>query len=330
MVDRVDSKSTGIYRVGSSPTTCTTFIINGCDYMKKTTITFLICAFIFCSCGSISFVEDTAAIETACLPTVESTLEPWTTEHAQDPTIYLNTSDYPKEYRSESCTITITKEWFEDAYCYIAHLQFTDYIKFGTACANGKYNNGYETTSSAAKRLGAIFAVNGDYSSPSMGNGVVRSGVVCVDKACNMPAVYSSVTGIFCAPENLNIVGQKFSDLVADKTVTDTFGFFNNVLIKDGKVVNFSNDSRAQRTFIGTTGAPGDIWIVVSEGRYVDGKSAGLTFNQCASLLINKGCVFAISLDGGGSSTMVFNGEVLNHLQGGRERPVVDFVYYIG
>lgn len=87
-----------------------------------------------------------------------------------------------------------------------------------------------------------------------------------------------------------------------------------------------SGGGRAQRTFIGTNGAPGDIWIVVTEGRGSDGVSAGLTMQECAEFLKAKGCTFGIPLDGGGSTTMVFNGMRLNHVSS--ERAVVDFVYF--
>ena len=101
-----------------------------------------------------------------------------TTNPAQD------TSGYPKTYSDATCSITITKEWYENAWCYIAHLQFTDYSRFGTACANGAYDNGYETTSHAASRLDAIFAVNGCYSAPykALGNSVA---IPCVDYIVN-------------------------------------------------------------------------------------------------------------------------------------------------
>ena len=67
-----------------------------------------------------------------------------------------DTSQYPLTYSDATCNITITKEWYENAWCYIAHLQFSDYTRFGTSCANGEYDNGYETTSHAANRLDAI------------------------------------------------------------------------------------------------------------------------------------------------------------------------------
>ena len=78
---------------------------------------------------------------------------------------------------------------------------------------------------------------------------------------------------------------------------------------------------------MGTNGKAGDIWLCVSDGRYNDGESAGLTYLECGQYLQTKGCTFALSLDGGGSSTMVFEGEVLN-AEKGHERTVVDFVYF--
>ena len=88
-----------------------------------------------------------------------------------------------------------------------------------------------------------------------------------------------------------------------------------------------SDSSRAQRTFIGTNGDAGDIWLFVSDGRKNDGKSSGLTYKQCARYMQSKGCTFGVPLDGGGSSTMVWKGQVLNAAKG-NQRAVVDFVYF--
>ena len=108
--------------------------------------------------------------------------------------------------------------------------------------------------------------------------------------------------------------------------VTDTFCFGPRFLV-DGNITNiYDSTSRAQRTFIGTNGDPGDIWVVVSDGRHNDGKSAGLTYEQCARYLQSKSCTFGVPLDGGGSSTMVWNGKVLNANK--NQRKVVDFVYF--
>jgi hypothetical protein len=244
---------------------------------------------------------------------------------------YLSTSkpemiQYPITYSDGSCNITIYKEWFENAWVYAAHVKFSDYTRFGTECANGKYNKGYETTSHAAKRIGALLAINGCYSAPYLEYGVIRSGVVCNDKKYGYVAGYSSKSGLFGNLVKDQYNGPSLTELAAAGTVTDTF-CFGPEFLTGGAIVNASDTSRAQRTFIGTNGNAGDIWLCVSDGRKNDGESSGLTYKQCAKFLVSKGCTYGIPLDGGGSSTMVWKGKVLNAARG-NQRAVVDFVYF--
>ena len=238
--------------------------------------------------------------------------------------------EYPLMYEDETRKITITKEWYQNAWCYIAHLEFKDYSRLGTECANGKYNKGYETTSHCAKRLNAIFAVNGCYSAPYLNYTVVRSGIVYngEDRYPGSPGFYSNKTGKLFSSIPSEYNGITVKEATERGIITDTFCFGPAILVDGKNLINPQTDTtRAQRTFIGTNGNSGDLWIVVSEGRYVDGKSSGLTYGQCAQLLINKGCTFGVPLDGGGSSTMYFKGEVLNSANK-KERAVVDFLYF--
>lgn len=245
----------------------------------------------------------------------------------------LPKEEWPKCYQDETCKITIYKEWYEDAYVYAAHIEFSDYTRLGTDCANGQYNKGYETTSHAAKRLNAIFAVNGCYSAPYLNYTVVRGGIIWngADRKLTIPGVYSNKTGIFQgAYDGSNgtpgISGVNVQQLVDDGLITDTFCFGPPGLVNGNNMCGNDN-SRAQRTFMGSNGNAGDLWVCVSDGRKNDGKSAGLTYKQCMDYLLSKGCAFGINLDGGGSSTMYFNGTVLNAAKG-NERAVVDFLYF--
>lgn len=242
----------------------------------------------------------------------------------------LKSSEYPKGYRDDTCTIIIYKEWYENAYVYAAHVTFTDYDRLWVECGKGKYNSGGETTSTAAKRVGAILAINGDYAVPgngASGYAIARKGVVCNDKKTYAEGVYNSNTGLLLYGQSKGIGGQQLSTLVAEGKVTDTFQFGPCCLL-DGKIIGDPNSTgRAQRTFIGTNGHPGDIWLCVSDGRYNDGKSAGLNGYQCGAYLKSKGCNICVPLDGGGSSTIWFNGSVLNAAKNG-QRAVVDFVMF--
>ena len=238
---------------------------------------------------------------------------------------------FPIQYSDGSSIITITKEWYGSSWNYIAHLQFSDYSRFGTAVGKGVYG-GKETTSNAAKRLGALLTVNGCYSAPNLNYRVVRKGVIYNGADTNtwIPAVYSSHNGLLLSAwetgETPGIAGVNLQQLVNEGKVTDTFNFGPPILV-NGVVKGSGGGGRAQRTTIGTSGAAGDIWLVVSDGRYNDGVSAGPTYAEVAELLQSKGCTFAVPLDGGGSSTMVWRGTVLNAARG-NQRTVVDFVYF--
>lgn len=242
----------------------------------------------------------------------------------------INDASYPLTYSDSTCKITIEKRWFENAWCYIAHLEFSDYSRFGSVIA--KDNRGsFETTSNAARRVNAIFCVNGPYNWGELANAyaIIRSGQVYNDINIHEDlGIYNSATGKLENAGELGISGKLASVAVSEGLATDTFKFWNSTLVKNGSnVSNPDNYDRAQRTFIATNGNAGDIYVIVAEGRKVDGKSAGLTKYECAKLVLDLGCSYGVMLDGGGSSTMYFNGKVLNSAKG-NERAVVDFVYF--
>jgi exopolysaccharide biosynthesis protein len=68
--------------------------------------------------------------------------------------------------------------------------------------------------------------------------------------------------------------------------------------------------------------------VIVADGRTKE--NAGLTYLALAQLFAARDCVVAYNLDGGGSSTMWFNGAVVNEPTDGRtssERSISDIVY---
>lgn len=99
-------------------------------------------------------------------------------------------------------------------------------------------------------------------------------------------------------------------------------------LLRDGKVnvtavqEQFPSDiakGRAPRTAFGIK-ADGKILLMVIDGR--QSHSIGTTLTETAQLLQKFGAVNAFNLDGGGSSEMVLQGQILNSPSDGSERPV--------
>jgi len=92
------------------------------------------------------------------------------------------------------------------------------------------------------------------------------------------------------------------------------------VLVEAGAVVAKLNDvARHPRTAVGIAGRR-VIWVVV-DGRE-PGVSIGMSHHELAALMLSLGCTSAINLDGGGSSTMWFQGQVVNRPSSGRPREV--------
>ena len=80
---------------------------------------------------------------------------------------------------------------------------------------------------------------------------------------------------------------------------------FGSVLVKDGKVcvtkqANYTG-SRASRTAIGIT-EDGKVVMMVLDGRQLP-RSAGGAMEEIAQIMLEAGCVDAVNLDGGGSTT---------------------------
>ncbi|GAA4827000.1 phosphodiester glycosidase family protein [Algivirga pacifica] len=101
------------------------------------------------------------------------------------------------------------------------------------------------------------------------------------------------------------------------------------LLIKDGEAVAdygfelFPADivgSRAPRTAVGIT-ANNELISLVVDGRQ-SGYSDGVTLRELTDMLEDLGCVAALNLDGGGSSAMVVDDEVVNKPSDGSERSV--------
>lgn len=81
--------------------------------------------------------------------------------------------------------------------------------------------------------------------------------------------------------------------------------------------------NRHPRTAIGRT-AEGHIWLVVVDGRQP--MAAGASLPELAQAMLRLGCVDAVNLDGGGSSTLFFGGLILNRPSDGTERAIANSV----
>ncbi len=105
--------------------------------------------------------------------------------------------------------------------------------------------------------------------------------------------------------------------------VIETIGG-NPTVVRDGELSIGSGSTpffqRHPRTGVGYTD-DGRVLFVTVDGRQ-SGYSVGMTPKRFGKLFLSLGATYALNLDGGGSTTMVVNDEIVNRPSGGGERPV--------
>lgn len=262
--------------------------------------------------------------------TVEASTAPTATEPpAEQATTAPISTD--TEYHDDQIDIVLTTMRVENTTVYVADVQIADISLLKTALAGNTYaRNLTETTSVQAANAGAILAINGDYYGAQERGYVLLNGVLY--RASAQSGTDALVIG---ADGNFRIINE--GETSADTLVREgawqvlTFG---PALINGGQVTVSSSDEvgRAMtsnpRTAIGQI-SEGHYLLVVSDGRTKE--STGLSLRQLAELMQSLGAQIAYNLDGGGSSTMVFQGRVVNNPTTNgrsiRERSVSDIVY---
>ncbi|HPE95028.1 MAG TPA: phosphodiester glycosidase family protein, partial [Bacillota bacterium] len=249
------------------------------------------------------------------------------------PTVVMGDSHWA--YEREGLSISIDKVSENGIVYFVANIYTANPSKdINTLLAGtgGTYTSCLaikETVSVLAERAGAILAINGDSvgsrssKSPYQNPIVIRNGLLWFEKDANI----GEMMCITDEGDMFFVEGNEYTGCeLLSMGVTDMF-WFDGSLIKDG-VNQYEGRSftwKNPSTAIGQKDANNWIFIVV-DGRGSNG-SAGVDYAQMAKLMEKHGAINAGLLDGGGSSTIWFNGEVLNKPSDGQERRISDIIY---
>jgi exopolysaccharide biosynthesis protein len=227
--------------------------------------------------------------------------------------------------------ITINTYRENDTNIYVADILITGDTTIKTSFANSVYSrNVVAKTSEIASEVNAILAINGDYYGARESGYVLRNGVIYRDTA-----VKNQEDLVIYADGSFGIINE--SEITLEELLNNgayqVFSF-GPCLVSDGEVAVSVNEEVGQamvnnpRTAIGIIDDNHYVFIV-SDGR--TSASTGLTLNELANFMTSLGVKIGYNLDGGGSSTMVFNGTVINQpTTNGKsisERKVSDIVY---
>lgn len=281
-------------------------------------------------------IADVAAYEASLADETTGTAGAASTEAAATDAVVTDTS-----YTSDAAGITIstvtTGSGDSTVTYYVADVVLDDATTLRSAFAENAFGeNITETTSTIAEDNGAVFAVNGDYYGFRDTGIVVRNGVAYRDEGAREGlALYTDGT-VQIYDETTTTA----DELVADG-VWNTLSF-GPAIVADGEVVdgiedvevdtnvgNHSIQGDQPRTAVGVVDTNHLVFVVV-DGRSA-GYSEGVTMTELAEIMQGLGATTAYNLDGGGSSTMYFDGELVNDPLGkGQERGTSDILYIAG
>ena len=287
--------------------------------------------------GSDGADSDTAVTDsdTAVADSYSAVAEAAVNASASEQTGESPTSQQPvstaTSYQDENITITLTQYREYDTSIYVADIMLSSPEYLQTALAQNAYGkNVTEKTSEMAVENGAILAINGDYYGSQESGYVLRNGVLyreIAERGQEDLVIYED--GSFEIITEDEVTAQELLDRGAVQILS-----FGPALVTDGEISVSTGEevgkakSSNPRTAIGVIDDLHYVFVV-SDGR--TDESEGLTLYQLAEFMSELGAETAYNLDGGGSSSMVFNGNVINNptTNGNRikERSVSDIVY---
>ena len=277
---------------------------------KKLLCTLLALVMVLCACGALAATEPNSK-------TIEETFS----------------------YDGGSIQVTV------DRWCYafnrtelrffVANVYLDSPQQLQTAFAGEKYSkNDAEATSAIAERHDAVLAINGDYYNYKDNiNLIIRNGELLRDQKSSRDQLLVYADGSFAAipkGEYVQGTGKQY----VDEGVVQCFTF-GPLLVNDGQavelpakyIISTADTVREPRTAIGWVDGTHYV-VIVADGRRDGWSDKGMTLQELQQVFVEQGCQVAYNLDGGGSATMVLNGELVNKTSGSRERNVSDIIYF--
>ena len=244
---------------------------------------------------------------------IQASIAEATPEATAAPTEAAQVISTVNSYSDGNVIISISEVRAYDSTVYVADVVLASPEYLQTAFANSTYGrNVTAKTSSIAENANAVLAINGDYYGARQSGYVIRNGVIYRSTANrNAEDLVIYQDGSFGIINESEISAQALLDNGAWNVLS-----FGPALLIDGEIAVSSGEEvgRAMasnpRTAIGIVDDLHYLFVV-SDGR--TNASEGLSLRELAQVLKELGAKTAYNLDGGGSSTMVFQGQVVNN-----------------
>ncbi|HMR49620.1 MAG TPA: phosphodiester glycosidase family protein [Arachnia sp.] len=216
---------------------------------------------------------------------------------------------------------------------YVADIVLSDATQLRSAFAENQFGaNITALVSEIAEDNDATLAINGDYYGFRDDGILIRNGTIYRDDPARTGLVIYRDGAMAVYDETTTSAEQLLAD-GAWQTLS-----FGPALVENGQIIdgideveidtnvgNHSVQGTHPRTAIGIIDSNHFLFVVV-DGRE-KGYSRGVSMTELAQIMQDLGATTAYNLDGGGSSELWFDGEVVNQPSNGGERATSDILY---
>ncbi|WP_150275238.1 phosphodiester glycosidase family protein [Paenibacillus tepidiphilus] len=219
------------------------------------------------------------------------------------------------------------------AYALKIKLKDATAMKMSLAGSSAQGGAGAETTLHAVNRFGATAGINaGGFADQNGKRYPLSTTVISGNYVNGFEASYKDLSFVGLNRSG-QLIGGKFSSRAQLEQLGPVFGAtFVPVLLKNGMKVSIpakwqNSPKRAPRTVIGNY-KDDQLLVLVADG-YNESGTSGATLQELQNKLYNMGVMDAYNLDGGGSSSLIFKGKVINRPSDGQLRKVpTNFLFF--
>lgn len=183
-------------------------------------------------------------------------------------------------------------------------------VKLAAAPRLGKVG---ATTSQIVEYYDGVAGINaGGFADDALGTGGIPSGILVTDGKLKTPKATGNYSVVGLDESNRMIVSNSMSySTMVKKKIRDAVTFGPTIIVNGIPTIKSGNGGWGvqPRTAIGQR-KDGTILMLVIDGRQAD--SLGATLKNVQDILLQNGAYNAYNLDGGASSTMVYDSKVIN------------------
>jgi exopolysaccharide biosynthesis protein len=245
-------------------------------------------------------------------------------------------TSYSSAYATIDISTVVTGSGDSTVTYYVADVVLADATVLRSAFANNEFGtNIVEYASGIAKDNAAVFAINGDYYGFRETGIVVRNGVAYRDEGARDGLAFYRDGSVRVYDETTTsadelIAAGVWNALSFGPAIVEAGAVVDGIedVEVDTNVGNHSIQGDQPRTGIGVIDANHLVFVVV-DGRS-EGYSEGVSLPELAGIFTGLGAITAYNLDGGGSSTMYFNGDLVNNPLGKDQERGTSDILYIG